>query len=257
MQPVTNTILTIGSIGLLAAGAYLCLLDRPASAATSLGFGFLLLVLLLLAKFKRFKGFGFEAEMWEEEQVKAAALVDRLSLLSEAVTTQMALIAARIGLWDSSFSIPEMAALLEQIEQLLAAANVSQSDHDKILSPLYTRIELDYWNTARGFLERVLRREAEQVHAVIPSTPRDDREPLNQRSQLLSHDLNLLHGLPYAEFRRSPSLKPISALAHASPFLSTVPDILKELNELDLDLQHFIKNRSVRRKIDVSYLRKQ
>jgi hypothetical protein len=31
-----------------------------------------------LAKFKRFKGFGFEAEMWEEKQEEAAALVESL-----------------------------------------------------------------------------------------------------------------------------------------------------------------------------------
>ena len=39
---------------------------------------FLFVVLLLLAKFKRFKGFGFEAEMWEEKQEEAAALVKSL-----------------------------------------------------------------------------------------------------------------------------------------------------------------------------------
>jgi hypothetical protein len=44
-------------------------------------------VLLLLAKFKRFKGFGFEAEMWEEKQEEAAVLVEDLKKELERFST--------------------------------------------------------------------------------------------------------------------------------------------------------------------------
>lgn len=75
-QLFTNIIVSIGATALLIVGLVLAILDRGApSIIAVLGTGFLLVVLLLLAKFKRFKGFGFEAEMWEEKQEEAAVLV--------------------------------------------------------------------------------------------------------------------------------------------------------------------------------------
>jgi preprotein translocase subunit SecY len=78
-QRVTNRILYIGAPALLVVGIVVAILDRGAPSIIAVrGTGFLLVVLLLLAKFKRFKGFGFEAEMWEEKQEEAAVLVDEL-----------------------------------------------------------------------------------------------------------------------------------------------------------------------------------
>jgi Na+-transporting methylmalonyl-CoA/oxaloacetate decarboxylase gamma subunit len=79
VQLVANTILSIGALALLIVGIYLAILDRSAPTITAvLGIGVLFMFLLLLAKFKRFKGLGFEAEMWEEKQEEAAALIDSL-----------------------------------------------------------------------------------------------------------------------------------------------------------------------------------
>ena len=68
MNRVSNIIISLGAVALLSAGIFLAISDRVAAATLLLGIGFLFVVLLLLAKFKRFKGFGFEAEMWEEKQ---------------------------------------------------------------------------------------------------------------------------------------------------------------------------------------------
>jgi hypothetical protein len=148
MQFIADAIISIGAIALLGVGVYQGMNDRTASSTSLLGFGFLLVVLLVLAKFKRFKGFGFEAEMWEEKQIEAAALVDRLSLLSEAVAQQVALIASKLGLWDAGLSFPQMADLLDQTQRLLDAAEVLPDRRDDILAPLYQRIELNYWHAA-------------------------------------------------------------------------------------------------------------
>jgi hypothetical protein len=79
MQLVANIIVSLGAVALIIVGIYLAILDRSVPTITAVfGIGFLFVVLLLLAKFKRFKGFGFEAEMWEEKQEEAAALVDSL-----------------------------------------------------------------------------------------------------------------------------------------------------------------------------------
>ena len=77
-------------------GVFLALTDRSGSATAAWSFGFLLFILLLLSKFKRFKGFGFEAELWEQKQAEAAALVDQLKSLSKLIGEQTATVVARI-----------------------------------------------------------------------------------------------------------------------------------------------------------------
>jgi len=91
MQLVANIIISLGAFTLLIVGIYLAILDRGASTMTVvLGTGFLFVVLLLLAKFKRFKGFGFEAEMWEEKQEEAAGLVKELQQELQRLSTARA-----------------------------------------------------------------------------------------------------------------------------------------------------------------------
>src|ERR1700720_4473031 len=91
MQLVANIIVSLGAVALIIVGIYVAILDRSAPTITAvLGTGFLLVVLLLLAKFKRFKGFGFEAEMWEEKQEEAAVLVDELKKELERFSTARA-----------------------------------------------------------------------------------------------------------------------------------------------------------------------
>jgi hypothetical protein len=91
MQLVVNIIVSLGAVALLIVGLYLAILDRGAPTITAvLGTGFLFVVLLLLAKFKRFKGFGFEAEMWEEKQEEAAVLVEDLKQALQRFSTARA-----------------------------------------------------------------------------------------------------------------------------------------------------------------------
>ena|SRR5271166_3431027 len=185
MQRVANFIISIGAAGLLALGGYLGFLDRTASATAVLGFAFLLVVLLLLAKFKHIKGFGFEAEMWEEKQIEAAALVDRLTLLSEAVSEQMALIASKLGLWGGSLSNIELAELTEQVSRLLHAAGASTVRVSEILGPVYGRVELNYWSAAQRLVGDTLNNEITTIGALLRSSAAEERPTLTQRSHRL------------------------------------------------------------------------
>jgi hypothetical protein len=67
MEKIPTGIIAIAAVLLLSVGIGLAVTDRPTSAAETWGFAFLLVILLLLSKFKRFKGFGFEAEMLGSE----------------------------------------------------------------------------------------------------------------------------------------------------------------------------------------------
>jgi hypothetical protein len=91
VQLLANIILSLGASALLIVGIFLAINDRGAPTITAvLGTGFLFVVLLLLAKFKRFKGFGFEAEMWEQKQEEAAALANYLQKELDRLTTPRA-----------------------------------------------------------------------------------------------------------------------------------------------------------------------
>jgi hypothetical protein len=52
----------------------------PESSA-SFAMGFLCFLFASVARFKRFKGLGFEAELWEDKQKEAAELIDRLKAI--------------------------------------------------------------------------------------------------------------------------------------------------------------------------------
>ena len=62
------------------------------------------------------------------------------------------MIASKLGLWRSALSLPEMADLMEQVAQLFAAANTPKAQRDKMLAPLYDRIEPDHWSAAQGII---------------------------------------------------------------------------------------------------------
>jgi hypothetical protein len=57
--------------------AYMKSSALPASSA-AFGMGFLCFIFSSLARFKRFKGLGFEAELWEDKQKEAAELIEKL-----------------------------------------------------------------------------------------------------------------------------------------------------------------------------------
>src|SRR4051794_2541030 len=141
MNYVSNIIISVGAILLLSVGIHLAISDKVAAFTSILSFAFLFVVLLLLAKFKRIKGFGFEAEMWEEKQEEAAVLVERLTLLSTTVSQQVALIAAKLGLHNGGLTSKETVDLLNNTQEILNITNVPEEKADQILAPLYDRIE--------------------------------------------------------------------------------------------------------------------
>jgi hypothetical protein len=103
MERAIPWIIAVCGIVLFGVGAGLASTDCSAAATSAWGFAFLLMVMLLLSKFRRFKGFGFEAELWEQKQADAAALVDQMKSLSKLLSRQMASVAARLALMGFSF----------------------------------------------------------------------------------------------------------------------------------------------------------
>ncbi len=62
--------------------------DKVAEASGIFAISFLCFLYSNLTRFKKFKGLGFEAELWEDKQKEAADLIDRLKNIVSIYTTQ-------------------------------------------------------------------------------------------------------------------------------------------------------------------------
>lgn len=80
-----------GAVGLVFLGFSFCRLwqEDVAGGSATFGMAFLCFIYANLSRFKRFKGLGFEAELWEDKQKEAAALIDRLKAKDAIYTEQI------------------------------------------------------------------------------------------------------------------------------------------------------------------------
>lgn len=67
------------------------------SASAVFAVGFLSFIYSNLSRFKRFKGLGFEAELWEDKQKEAADLIDRLKKVVSIYTVEVVLGSVKRG----------------------------------------------------------------------------------------------------------------------------------------------------------------
>jgi len=88
-------------VGLILLGGSLTLVyhEKVADAAVVFGLGFLSFIYANVARFKRFKGLGFEAELWEDKQKEAADLIERLRGMVSIYTREIVLGNVKAGRW--------------------------------------------------------------------------------------------------------------------------------------------------------------
>jgi hypothetical protein len=68
-----------------------------------------------LARFKRFKGLGFEAELWEDKQKEAANLIDRLKSVVAIYTREIVMNNVMRGRWGGSENWRQRWALFDEL----------------------------------------------------------------------------------------------------------------------------------------------
>lgn len=104
------------AIALFSASIWLLYLQRVTEFATLFAVAFFCWFYANIARFKRFKGFGFEAEMWEDKQREAERLIDRLKVLVGLYSREMLIrkvMEGRFG--DGKNRWPEMAELYAEV----------------------------------------------------------------------------------------------------------------------------------------------
>jgi hypothetical protein len=241
-ETVTAWISAVAASALFVVGVVLAFTDRAASAGAAWGLGFLLMILLLLSKFKRFKGFGFEAELWEEKQAEAAVLVDQLKGLSKVISKQIASMAARMGLWDSALSLAQLADCLEDLQGQLAAIGISDREREEALQSLYQRIEGAYRFAARGMVSDAFNLEREALAKARDSGDLEKSRPAAAMNSKLNEEGGTFTTLPTI------SISALEQFVRRSEIIKAKPEILEALAEIDRDIEHFKRHRSFRRR---------
>lgn len=122
---------------------YFAFMDNFKALVAFLTMGMLCLILALLSRFKRFKGFGFEAELWESKQEEAAEIIVMLRSLAVTISRQILTLSARAGRIASATPRDELFALKENIDNILINANVSAEERESVASEFYKYTAID------------------------------------------------------------------------------------------------------------------
>ena len=215
--------------------------DSSRTAITAaLSFAFLILILLNVSKFKHVKSFGFEADTWDEQQVKAAELIDKLSNTSEVVNEQIALLASRLGLRGPGLTNPELDELLQHMKLQLRAVSTSNARIDELTSPIKRRIAMNYWSKAQSNLDALYTKQSSDMQ----------KEGETEQASELLREKEIIDAEPSETPR---DLGALIALVKGSKVFKAAPDLLQELDDLDKDLRFFwaSSDNELRRKINL------
>jgi hypothetical protein len=191
-----KTFLGLIVASLVSFGIYAAINDQVKSAATLLTAGIFTLLLFELSKFKRLQGPGFKMEMWEQEQDRIKELADRLEVLSESSIEQLALFAAKVGLFSSGFSIHEKQRLVKQLEDIAEGIGIPREKITSLLKPLLERLCRDYcWDIdgrvrARFRLNNINHELQQRLESLKETVPEIDPNYMNNMLTLI-RDSNL------------------------------------------------------------------
>ncbi|MEF2549194.1 hypothetical protein VQ045_18725 [Aurantimonas sp. E1-2-R+4] len=76
-------------------------IDQIPNGAIVFGIGFLSFIYANVARFKRFKGLGFEAELWEDKKKEAEELIERLKNVVSIYTREVIIGKVKSGRWGA------------------------------------------------------------------------------------------------------------------------------------------------------------
>lgn len=94
-----RALFALAGLVLLGDSLRLVYFEKITEAAAVFGIGFLCFIYANVARFKRFKGLGFEAELWEDKQREAADLIERLREVVSIYTREVVIGNVRAGRW--------------------------------------------------------------------------------------------------------------------------------------------------------------
>ena len=165
MPPLLNTIIRlvilVFSFALFGAGINLAYRGEVGGASVNFTAGVMTLIFVFLSQFKRFKGFGIEAEMWAKEMEDAERITTNFKNLSMLVAQPSISTMARMGRWDSGLSRREMYDLVQRFDQMLREAEASDEQILAAKEDYFRYVLLDMAQMLRGPLTTALEEKVE------------------------------------------------------------------------------------------------
>lgn len=168
MQIFIRICLLFTALSLFGLGGYLSYAQLAKEAGITYLAGILILVFAFLSQFKKFKGLGFEGELWEHKMEEAETLIARLRNLAAVLAEPTILLAARAGRYDTAFSLKERQDLVDRIRTILAENGIDESRIAAAVSDHRRYIFID--------LADPIRRIAEYLSGVALKTVNEEAE---------------------------------------------------------------------------------
>lgn len=163
------------SIFLFLVGTVLAAIERVGSATAVYTAAILLLVFAFLNEFKRFKGFGVEAELLDRKIKEADFILERLRNVIVPIAEMLVMSSVRMGRWDTALTMRERYDLVSRIEAELRLCDISGDLINKIKAE-YNRINI---RDIKGCVDHV-------VVAVIDS----QRADLDRQKVIINNEKN-------------------------------------------------------------------
>lgn len=187
MDTFVRVLLLIVAVVLFGGGYYLSYLDKSAAAGLTYAAAIFAMIFAFLSRFKRFKGLGVEAEMWEDKQTEAADLIDRLRKLTTATAKPIFSIAPRMGRWDSALPRQEAHAVITNLEDVLNEAEVSPEQIEELKRPYHYFAMADQIRPVRNALNELVHEKTSKLSDEVNKLPK----PVADDDLKKSQDLNL------------------------------------------------------------------
>lgn len=126
---------------------------KLSEASISLSAASLLLIFSSLARFKKFKGWGLEAELWEEKLEEAEKLIARIKATSMSATMPLVTLMSHAGYMFQEVTRSQLYTWRKDLEKNLQTNGVGQKEIDEIMEPLHNR---HAWEIAAPIYERII-----------------------------------------------------------------------------------------------------
>jgi hypothetical protein len=244
---VVFLLLVAGVLALFFVGFQKLLADKATSASAALSFGFLLVIMLTISEFKHVKGFGFDAETWDQKQIEAGKLVDQLQGLTEVASRELALFATKIGLWDNGPTNRDLMELIDELNPLMIKAGIDERKRNDFLIPIYRRISLNYMVDATTKLNQAINSQYKLGDATACRQPAGE---VSVSTDVAQYRLKLcqLISQTYSELSSTGSfdVEKVISLAESGPTLDGKEELVKELRKIDVSAQSFANKSTLR-----------
>lgn len=235
MGRIESGFLKICGYALIALTVYFLFLPDVTRASLCAAIGLLLFFLARLSQFKRFKGWGFEAEMWDEKQQEAEKLVESLKSVASLTAREVMLQSIRSGRWGSSKRWDDHWKLFDEIKSAQSGLITLEGQRE-------IKKSIDRW-----FLHDMALNEFGELKQIAMKKAEQARKGLREKS---GNPISDLAGYQTGMQRLSEVDKSIGLfeLAGSRPLVETIEewwgDMCNTLDDFGIELEMPVKVRS-------------